>query len=38
MCQRIVEAHDGEIEVVSKMGEGTTFMVRLPAVQQAAGS
>ncbi|MDI6780702.1 MAG: ATP-binding protein, partial [bacterium] len=36
ICQRIVEAHDGEIEVASKMGEGTTFVVRLPAVQQAA--
>ncbi|MDI6780706.1 MAG: ATP-binding protein [bacterium] len=30
ICQRIVEAHDGSIEVASKMGEGTTFVVRLP--------
>ncbi len=36
ICQRIVEAHDGEIEVASKMGEGTTFVVRLPALQQLA--
>ncbi|MEK7274358.1 MAG: ATP-binding protein, partial [Candidatus Desantisbacteria bacterium] len=30
ICQRIIEAHDGRIEVASKMGEGTTFVVRLP--------
>ncbi len=30
ICQRIVEAHNGRIEVTSKMGEGTTFVVRLP--------
>ncbi len=32
ICQRIVEAHNGRIEVASKMGEGTTFVVRLPAL------
>jgi signal transduction histidine kinase len=29
-CHRIVEQHGGEIGVVSKLGEGTTFVVRLP--------
>ncbi|MEK7274598.1 MAG: ATP-binding protein, partial [Candidatus Desantisbacteria bacterium] len=32
ICQRIVEAHDGRIEVTSKMGEGTMFVVRLPVI------
>jgi two-component system NtrC family sensor kinase len=26
----IVQAHDGEVEVTSKQGEGTTFVVTLP--------
>jgi signal transduction histidine kinase len=30
ICQRIIEAHKGRIEVVSKPGEGSTFMVYLP--------
>ncbi|HKI59685.1 MAG TPA: ATP-binding protein [Mariprofundaceae bacterium] len=30
ICKRIVEAHKGEIQVVSKEGEGATFIVRLP--------
>ena len=29
ICKRIVEAHKGEIEIVSKEGEGATFIVRL---------
>ncbi len=29
ICKRIVEAHKGEIQVVSKEGEGATFIVRL---------
>ncbi|MBM4329566.1 MAG: HAMP domain-containing histidine kinase, partial [Deltaproteobacteria bacterium] len=29
----IVQNHNGEIEVKSKVGEGTTFTVRLPLVQ-----
>ncbi|MFO7765544.1 MAG: PEP-CTERM system histidine kinase PrsK [Pelovirga sp.] len=34
-CQQIVEAHDGEIVVDSREGEGTEFLVRLPlAVEQ----
>jgi heavy metal sensor kinase len=31
----IVKAHEGEIEVQSRVGEGTTFRVRLPAVRTA---
>lgn len=30
ICKRIVDAHDGEIRVKSRQGEGTTFIVRLP--------
>ncbi|MDQ6987778.1 MAG: HAMP domain-containing sensor histidine kinase [Mariprofundaceae bacterium] len=30
ICKRIVEAHDGVIEVESVLGGGTTFRVRLP--------
>jgi two-component system NtrC family sensor kinase len=33
----IVQAHGGEIEVKSKVGEGTTFTISLP-VEQAAGA
>lgn len=29
ICQRIIEAHKGEIEVVSKVGEGTTFIIKM---------
>lgn len=29
-CRRIMEAHDGEIEAVSKEGEGTTFLLKFP--------
>lgn len=34
----IVEAHGGDIEVVSKVGEGTTFVVRLPLGEMPAPS
>ena len=30
ICQAIVQAHSGEITVTSKLGCGTTFIVRLP--------
>ena len=32
----IVKNHNGEIEVDSKVGRGTTFTVRLPAMQKAS--
>ena len=34
-CHRIIEQHGGEINVVSLPDQGTTFIVRLPIVQQA---
>jgi two-component system NtrC family sensor kinase len=30
ICQRIVKAHQGSIEVQSEMGQGTTFLITLP--------
>lgn len=30
ICERIIEAHQGKIEVKSKLGKGTTFIIRLP--------
>ena len=32
ICQRIVKNHMGNISVLSKVGEGTTFIIRLPAL------
>jgi len=36
LCKSIIEAHGGEIEVKSTVGEGTTFTVSLPLEQSAA--
>jgi len=30
VCKRLVEAHGGEVTVESRLGEGTTFTIRLP--------
>ncbi len=34
ICRRIVRAHGGEIDVESKEGEGTRFIVRLPRLEK----
>ncbi|MFM2126285.1 MAG: hypothetical protein RL328_2736 [Acidobacteriota bacterium] len=33
LVKKIVEAHGGTVDVVSRLGEGTTFRVRVPAVK-----
>jgi signal transduction histidine kinase len=37
IVHRIVDEHDGHIEVSSERGVGTTFRVSLPAMEEAAG-
>ena len=39
ICRRIAEEHDGEIEIQSQPGQGTTVLIRLPhvSVDGAAG-
>jgi heavy metal sensor kinase len=37
ISQAIVEGHGGTIELVSQLGEGTTFTVRLPAAPSSSG-
>lgn len=36
IVRRIIESHDGSIEVSSRLGEGTTFTVALPGVAKIA--
>ncbi len=36
MSYGIVKDHKGEIDVVSKVGEGTTFTIRIPMAAPAA--
>jgi signal transduction histidine kinase len=38
IAQAIVEAHNGRIDVTSRVGEGTTFHVWLPLSQQPTES
>jgi signal transduction histidine kinase len=33
ICQSIVKEHSGSLEFVSEPGQGTTFIVKIPAVQ-----
>ena len=38
IAQRLVAAHDGEFDVESEPGQGSTFRVRLPRVPSTAGT
>jgi len=35
---RIIDAHQGKIEVKSQLNKGTTFIVRLPTIQNSGGN
>ncbi|OFV88346.1 MAG: hypothetical protein A3J75_04010 [Acidobacteria bacterium RBG_16_68_9] len=35
LVQRVVQAHEGTVSVVSEVGQGTTFRVELPAAEEA---
>ncbi len=34
LCKELIERHNGKISVESKVGEGTTFIIKLPQIQQ----
>lgn len=34
ICRKIIDKHDGKIEVRSEVGKGTTFMITLPILQE----
>lgn len=36
-CKKIMDAHNGEIEITSKEGEGTTIFLKFPALPQEEG-
>ncbi len=38
LCHRVIEAHGGEIEVISAPGQGAAFVIRLPGHEEAAAS
>ncbi|MBM6507378.1 MULTISPECIES: ATP-binding protein [Staphylococcus] len=35
ICKMIIEEHGGSIEVESQLGEGTTFIIKLPKIDQS---
>jgi signal transduction histidine kinase len=35
ICKKIVEEHDGTIDFESKVGQGTTFTIKLPKKEEA---
>jgi len=37
ICRQIINAHQGEITAVSKLGEGTTFHIYLPVLNNKSG-
>jgi len=37
ICRQIINAHNGEITAVSKLGEGTTFHIYLPLLNRKTG-
>lgn len=37
ICRQIINAHQGEITAVSKLGEGTTFHIYLPILNKRSG-